>query len=364
MDARADVGQRRVLFIIDGLGPGGAERQMALLASHLPACWESLVVALEGGRYAEELRQAGIPLEICARRFALDVGPAWRLWGIVRRFRPHLIHSWGWMSACAAEAVCRLQRLPHVGGTIRRGTVSPRRRFATRVAARLGDRIIANSRAGLEAHGVPSSRGRVVYNGFDPTRLRAVPAARTSRDGPLLAVMAATVDDRKDFPSFLAAARLLNAAGERGAWRFEVLGDGPDLPSLRLAGADLVEAGVVRFVGRVPEVMAHYAEAGAGVMMSTHGEGFSNSVMEYMLCGLPVVCSEGGGSRELVRDGETGFLVPAGDAAALAERLRWLRAHPAEAAAMGEAGRALIHREHSVTRMVADMLAVYAEVLG
>jgi glycosyltransferase involved in cell wall biosynthesis len=119
----------------------------------------------------------------------------------------------------------------------------------------------------------------------------------------------------------------------------------------------------VVFTGRVPEVMAFYAGALAGVIMSTHGEGFSNSIMEYMICGLPVVCSDEGGSRELVIDGMTGFVIPPGDAAALAERLSWLRGHPEAARAMGEAGRARIDEQFTVERMVEATLAVYAEVL-
>ena len=59
-------------------------------------------------------------------------------------------------------------------------------------------------------------------------------------------------------------------------------------------------------------------------VLATHGEGISNSIMEYMALGKPVVASEGGGTCELVQDGITGFLVPRRDPQALAARISQL----------------------------------------
>jgi glycosyltransferase involved in cell wall biosynthesis len=73
------------------------------------------------------------------------------------------------------------------------------------------------------------------------------------------------------------------------------------------------------------------------------------------------VCGDGGGNPELVRDGVTGFIVPPGDSAALAERLAYLREHEDQRRAMGAAGRARILRDLSVESMVARMTQVYEE---
>jgi glycosyltransferase involved in cell wall biosynthesis len=93
-------------------------------------------------------------------------------------------------------------------------------------------------------------------------------------------------------------------------------------------------------------------------------EGLSNSIMEYMALGLPVVCGDGGGNPELVQDGTTGFIIPQGDAGHLAERLERLRADPDRRSAMGAAGRARIRHGFSTPRMVRAMLRVYAEALS
>jgi glycosyltransferase involved in cell wall biosynthesis len=92
-------------------------------------------------------------------------------------------------------------------------------------------------------------------------------------------------------------------------------------------------------------------------------EGLSNSIMEYMALGLPVVCGDGGGNPELVLDGVTGFIVPPNDPGALAERLQYLRDHEAERRVMGAAGKARILGEFSVETMVDRMLRVYTEAM-
>jgi glycosyltransferase involved in cell wall biosynthesis len=86
--------------------------------------------------------------------------------------------------------------------------------------------------------------------------------------------------------------------------------------------------------------------------------------MEYMACRLPVVCSAGGGNPELVLHGETGFLVPWGDRAALAGRLRALALDRDLARRMGEAGRARLAEDFTVARLVGSLERVYWEALS
>ena len=115
------------------------------------------------------------------------------------------------------------------------------------------------------------------------------------------------------------------------------------------------------------EILGLVRQADVGVLMTdarlAH-EGLSNSIMEYMALGLPVVCGSGGGNPELVQDGVTGFIIPPGDPAALAERLTTLRKDAAKRTRMGALGRERILRDFSVERMVDNMLGVYAEALA
>lgn len=105
----------------------------------------------------------------------------------------------------------------------------------------------------------------------------------------------------------------------------------------------------IEFVGATNDVTPHYAEAFAALNCS-ESESFSITCLDGSASGLPVVATKCGGPEEIVEDGRTGFLVPVGDAKAIAERLGWLLDHPAEAAAMGRAGRALVAERFSPER--------------
>jgi glycosyltransferase involved in cell wall biosynthesis len=126
-------------------------------------------------------------------------------------------------------------------------------------------------------------------------------------------------------------------------------------------------AEVVAFPSAGTEVVGHLRDADVGVLMSDPrelAEGCPNSVMEYMACGLPVVCADSGGCRELVSDGVTGFVVPPGDPQALVEKLVYLREHAEQARRLGSAGRSRVATEFTVDRMVQGFIRVYREAIS
>ena len=91
-------------------------------------------------------------------------------------------------------------------------------------------------------------------------------------------------------------------------------------------------------------------------------KGCSNAIMEYMACGLPVICSDTGGSAELVRDGREGYVIAPYDASALAGNLLELGAHPEIGMSMGTNGRRRIQQEFTIDRMVKAYVRAYEEV--
>jgi len=358
--------QKKILMACDSLGGGGAERQLTLMATSMVDPWLVSVFSMEDGLFATEIRTAGVPLTIAPRKFRLDPSPMASLWREVARLQPDVVHSWGWMTSFAAEICCRRWRIPHISGVIRCGMLPQRRGWAFKQACSLGTVVVANSKAGLDAFGVPSRRGRVLYNGFAPERFERSDFDRTpsstDSNGRFQVVMAATMDNRKDFPLLIKAARQLLDSG-RSAARFTALGDGSDHVALVASAADLIEAGHINFPGRVGEVLDYYESVDVGVMLSTHGEGLSNSIMEFMASSLPVVCTDQGGNRELVADGVTGFLIPPSDVDALVEKLTWLETNRGKALAMGRAGRKRIETEFSVAKMIERTKEIYSEVL-
>jgi glycosyltransferase involved in cell wall biosynthesis len=121
----------------------------------------------------------------------------------------------------------------------------------------------------------------------------------------------------------------------------------------------------VTFAGPQPhaELPRYYAIADAFVVPSTDHETFSVASCEAMSCQRPVIGTRVGGLPEVIRDGETGYLVPPGDPAALAERICMLLGDPAQRSRMGAAGREWTLEMFTWDRVIARMLACYEEVL-
>jgi len=355
----------KVLILVDCLDNGGLERQMALLASRLPQEWRRHVWSIDGGPFESYLRERGVPVSVHRRAFRLDVAPGAALARDLRRWRPDVVHSWSWMTALAAGATCRLLGIPHVDGMIQSGALEPDATALKRLGMRLATLVVANTQAGLDAWGIPADKGRVVYNGFDESRLPAPAPDDEAVRRPFTVVMTGRMVPVKHYDVVIAAARLL--AERASSWRFVLVGDGSDRERLRREADDLVAAGVVAFPEPSFEVLGVVRDADVGVLMTNPGlarEGLSNSIMEYMALGLPVVCGEGGGNPELVEDGVTGYVIPPADPAALADRLLYLHDDEAARRAMGAAGRARIRSEFSVETMVRRMTDVYEEAIA
>lgn len=355
----------KVLFITDTLGAGGAERQLALLARHLPPEWRKSIWSMGDGAYATVLRNWHVPVEIHQRSRHNDVRPLFSLWSTIVGWRPDLVHSWGWMTSAFAAPLCRVFHIPFVDGSLRIGWAPREHYYRARIAFRLADRVIANSFAGLKACNIPSGKGRVIYNGFDPERLPLTRCTNRSQF-PFRVVMAARMTPVKDFRTFINVARFASNDGQDRKWHFSAIGDGIQKAELLEHASNLIRNGIMSFPDARLEVLPYINLAHAGVLLTNPNlgqEGCSNTIMEYMFCGLPVICSNTGGNRELVINGETGFIIPSNDENAIVEKLEFLRSNPEIAQKMGEAGRQRALSEFSVEKMVNNTIKVYEEAL-
>jgi glycosyltransferase involved in cell wall biosynthesis len=351
---------RRVLIVTDVLTNGGMERQLALLAKSLKDTWAVRVVSLSDGAYAPILREAGIETSVFARRSRFDTRPAFPLGRMIRDWRPSVVNTWGWMSTAASVLPCRMAGIPIVDTSIRLGAVVTRRDRLVRATTSQAAVVIANSQAGLDAYGIDPIRGRVVHNGFDPDRWGLCQGGHRP-ERPTTVVMTARMHGHKDYRCFLDAARVLSAQDPEG-WRFLAVGSGEKRPTLLTDYRDLIDSGVAVFPEVGAEVLSVVRDAHIGVLLTDpalHAEGVSNSIMEYMACGLPVVCSDSGGNREVVVEGETGLLVPPGDVAAFVRQLKFLRDDPGAASRMGSAGRERIATSFTVDALVKGTVAAY-----
>lgn len=217
----------------------------------------------------------------------------------------------------------------------------------------------------LRAIGVPAARLWPIANGVDLDRLRPVDAARRAAlrgelglpAGPL-AVYAGRLVPEKGLDVLLAAWPAV--LRELPTAHLALVGEGEQRAALEAQAAGLGLGGQVSFTGGRDDV-APMLQAADLFVLPSYAEGLPVALLEAMACGLPAVATAVDGTVEVLEDGVTGWLVPPGDAAALARGLA-AGLGSADAPARGERGRAQVARRYSLEQVVARYLDLYRAV--
>lgn len=211
---------------------------------------------------------------------------------------------------------------------------------------------------------IPARKMHVIYNGYHmpPGELSSVPPeiADWRESGELIAIIVANIRSIKRIQDAVEAVGLLK---ERvPALRLVVIGDG-DASSLEERAGQLGVKDRVRFLGRRSNPVDYIRFADIG-MLCSESEGLSNSIIEYLHCGKPVVCSRVGGNPELVAHGETGLCYTAGDVEELASCLESVGTDTSLRQSMSAKALAGVESRFSVTSMVRRHEEIYSQLLG
>jgi len=240
--------------------------------------------------------------------------------------------------------------------------------LADRWAWKLAHRVVVNSEAVREQvvsrEGMRADRVVVIRNGLDLGEWRTADRGPNGGDGDVVVGMVAHFRKMKDHPTFLRAAREILSVVP--SVRFHLVGSGTLEGTARDIAQRLGIAAHVDFLGGLEGEALRSAvrRFRVSVLSSKDNEGLPNAVLESMGAGLPVVATAVGGTPELIEDGSTGFLVPPGDAAALAERVVLLLKDPGLARAMGERGRQRVEGGFNMDRMADRFLGLYRDLLA
>lgn len=156
--------------------------------------------------------------------------------------------------------------------------------------------------------------------------------------------------------------RTFAAVRAGGPARLVMVGDGPDRTAAEEEARALGVHADVQFLGRIENVAPLLAAADL-FLLPSESESFGLSALEALACGVPVIASDAGGIPEVVRHGETGFLSPVGDVAAMAAHARALLDAPARLAAMGAAAAADARARFALDAVLAQYEALYADAL-
>lgn len=223
-----------------------------------------------------------------------------------------------------------------------------------------------------EAVGVPADRLTRICNGVDTERFRPAPLSREPIEGspfndPALWLVG-TVGRLQAVKDQINLVRAIAHAVDRSreartCMRLLIAGDGPQRGEVE---AEIRATGLQQHVwlagtrNDVPGVLCGLD----AFALPSRAEGISNTILESMACGLPIVATHVGGNPDLIEDGVTGRLVPPSDPAALGDAMLALFADPATCRSMGHLARADCERRFSLERMVADYAAVYDQLLA
>jgi glycosyltransferase involved in cell wall biosynthesis len=379
----------RVMRIISRMNIGGPATHVVLLNAGLDRRgYDCLLVTGSEGANEGSLRDLALSSDL---RLAMipelgrEIAP-WsdfvtvvKLYRLMRRERPHVVHTHTAKAGFVGRIAARLAGVPVVlhtfHGHVFHGYFSPAKTqlflLIERLGARLSTRIITISprlREEIAQFGVTGSeRIEVIPLGFELEMFASQPRGagdfRRSLGLPAAATLVGAVGRLvpiKNIPLLLEAVAL--ARQEDPDIRVVLIGDGSLREELEVEAEALGLGQAVIFTGWRHDLASVYADLDA-VVISSHNEGTPASLIEAMATGCPVVSTRVGGVPDLIADGETGRLVPPGEREALAAALLELFREQERTARMAELAQRQVLERHQARRLVADVDRLYRQLL-
>lgn len=372
-----------VVNIIDRLTIGGMENGLVNIINGTPEDrYRHAIVCLRTeSDFRHRIRRDDVRIFALGKRDGKDIGIYGRVSALLRQLRPDIVHTRN-LPAVDMVAPAVLSRIPcrihgehgrdmvEVSGTNRKYNV------LRRLVSPWVDRYIAVSRD-IESWlhgsiGVPPRKVVQIYNGVDsarfhpaPDRRVPVPAEGFAPDGTIVIGTVGRMETVKDQTNLAHAfVRLVDSVPEgRRALRLVMIGDGALRPRVR----EILDAAGMGDLAWLPGARNDVPDMLRTMdlfVLPSINEGISNTILEAMASGLPVIATAVGGNPELVVDGETGALVPAASPDALADALAVYATDRPLIARHGRSGRTRIEQEFSLPAMVGRYLGVYDQVMA
>lgn len=383
--------QIKLLKFLTVFGAGGTERQVVNLVRHLDRSrFEPRFACLKRwGELLDDIEQQQIPIAeyrinslYTPDTFRRLLRFAWEL----KRSKIQIVHSYNFYANVFALPAAKLAGVPVIIASIRDTGmgVTPAKSFVHKQVCRLADCVLVNAEAvrqWLIEQGYRSEKIFVIRNGIDLARFaRAANGAGLRAELGLperapLVVLLARLDPQKGIESFLEAAAAVSR--RRPDARFLIVGEkytfaqrtGPAelevtyKQTLKQRAAHLGLSERVIFTGYRSDVPELFSQAAVSVLPSLSGEGLSNTLLESMAAGLPVVATRVGGSPEMIEDGLNGLLVPPRDPGALAQAICAVLDDRELARRLGYEAKHRVAEHFSLERMVRETQDLYRTLL-
>ena len=362
----------KILFFMDSLTYGGKERRILELIRYLKEHTDytiALVLTEKLIQY-QYVYQLGIQIKVIERKgIKHDPRLFVKFYRYCSNFNPDIIHSWGSMTTFYAIPTKLIRRVPLICSLIADATSNIKlfsfKYISFKTVIYFSDAILSNSNAGLIAYKINNPKTKVIWNGVNLERFQQkydIKKVREELKVPtnFMLVMVATFSTLKDYDLFLDVAKELLKI--RNDTTLIGVGDGPEWKHIQKRIIDEKISNVI-LTGNQKEVEPIIAASDIGILC-TYSEGISNSIMEFMALGKPVISTDTiGGSKEIIIEGETGYCVER-NTTKIVSLINFLLNNEELRILMGKKGQQRIKSYFSIDRMGEEFEQVYKEVLA
>lgn len=366
-------------MVINALKKGGRERRMLELIKGLvrhekkfEVCLLSLSPLVEYP-YVYDLP---IRFEIIPGNDNQKMSRSFRIRRIIKEFKPDVIHSWDVTSSGYLSIANLFLNKPVVQCVIydasTESDLAKSIRSRIKLLAPFSRVFVSNSKAGIKAYRPPAHKAVCIYNGIDLNRFNNLKDPQAvekelfgdHKSNRFVVAMVAAFEIRKDYDTFLQAA--INVCRKDPGAAFLLIGNGDMSGQIQSkTPADLLGKQIF-FPGLRHDIESILQIVNVGVLATNaanHGEGISNTIVEYMASSKPVIATRGGGTDELVVDNMNGFLIDPKNVDQMIDRIERLKADPSQAVTMGNNARRWIVENFEVTRMTEEYIGLYQRLL-
>ena len=356
----------KILFIIDGFTSGGKERRLTELMNTLKPDQdiEFELITMSNSIHYQEILDLNIPIHYLVRHTKKDLRIFYKLYKLCKTLKPDIIHCWDSMTAVYCVPVCRILHIPLINGMVvdapKKQNIFNKYWLRARLTFPFSDYIVGNSKAGIHAYKSPAEKSVIIPNGFNFNRIenvadKSIILQQLSVKSKYVIGMVATFSEYKDYSTFFKAAQLI--LNNRSDITFLAIGFNTDSISAKMMVEHKYQEHF-RLLGSKSGIES-YINIMDICVLSTFTEGISNSILEYMALGKPVIATFGGGTNEIIVNGKTGILVQVSNPEDLASKIQFLLQDENLRLSMGIAGKKRIEEVFSINKMVNSYKVLY-----
>ena len=367
----------KILFFLDSLVAGGKERRalelMKGLRLNLKIDLELVLMSKE--IHYKEIYDLNIKIQYIIRSSKKDLTVFYKFYTICKLYRPDIVHCWDSMTAVIGVPACRLLNIILVNGMVVdtpvKQNIFNKHWLRAKLTFPFSNLVIGNSKSGLEAYGASRRKSLSIYNGMDFLRFKNLKDSESLRkeifgdnyNNIFVAGMVAAFEERKDYATLIKAAILL--IENNNNIRFVLVGDGANLNEIKKSVPPKLFNKII-FLGKRSDIESIINIFTVGILLTNskvHGEGISNSIIEYMALGKPVIATRGGGTNEAIIDKENGYLIDAANISQLVEKIEILVANKKLVDNLGRKSNQIAKDKFDLKIMTDNYINAYQQLL-